>query len=204
MFADDNLKHGAQAQSGSALRDHYHVYSDIYDNVPPSQKLGSSDGQYWSVDRGAHQTTRGSAVNKTGNISVERAVSHSSMIVTPGQQVPPIRPHAYGLPLTPPRPSRLGVGEASSSAHSPSTPGPKSFTSFTEVPQDVSQLTINQVCSCLRLLKLEQFAHNFVDNQVDGRLLMEYSVEDLQLLGLNKIQAKKLEMFAKKNWRPLE
>ena len=206
VFADDDLKRGAQAKGVSALRDHYQ--SDIYDSVLPSQKLGASDGRYWSVNRGArrHEATRGNTIDKSGNISIKRAVSCSSMIVSPRRQVPPIPPHATAPPLTPLKPSRQGSGEVSSSTHSPKSPGPKSpvFTSFTEVPQDVSQMTINQVCSCLRLLKLEQFAHNFVDNQVDGRLLMEYSVEDLQLLGLNKIQAKKLEMFAKKNWRPLE
>lgn len=68
---------------------------------------------------------------------------------------------------------------------------------------DVSKLTIHDVCAYLQRLGLEQYVPFFKENMVDGAILSVLEKEMLiKDFGLKPIEAVKLEMFAKKGHIP--
>lgn len=70
-----------------------------------------------------------------------------------------------------------------------------------DVPADLSELSLEQVASCLRLLKLERHIEMFKDFQIDGNLLITHSEDDFKDWGMDSREAKKLFMFASRGWR---
>ncbi|XP_021429205.1 GRB2-associated and regulator of MAPK protein 2 isoform X3 [Oncorhynchus mykiss] len=72
-----------------------------------------------------------------------------------------------------------------------------------EVPSNLRDLSVAQVCSCLRLLNLDQYCQAFEREQIDGDLL--YTVEPSMMretLGMESLHVGKLLRF-REGWRPL-
>nr|XP_046204902.1 uncharacterized protein LOC124035478 isoform X2 [Oncorhynchus gorbuscha] len=77
------------------------------------------------------------------------------------------------------------------------------FCSLAEVPSNLRDLSVAQVCSCLRLLNLDQYCQAFEREQIDGDLL--YTVEPSMMretLGMESLHVGKLLRF-REGWRPL-
>jgi len=77
------------------------------------------------------------------------------------------------------------------------------YQSLDDVPLDVSSLSVEEVLQCLRWLKLHEYIERFRADQVDGRLLVAIDRHVLlEEFGFKRIEAIKLEMFARSGWRP--
>jgi len=125
--------------------------------------------------------------------------------------------YGYCVPVLPGRPSGdtergQGVGEEdrpqlamtargiSSKLPSPSSPD---YTSLDEVPADVSCLTVHELLQCLRWLNLDKHVETFRAEQIDGELLVSLDQQVLvEELGFKRLDAIKLERFARHGWRP--
>lgn len=68
---------------------------------------------------------------------------------------------------------------------------------------DIGSLTVVELCHCLSLLKMEKYSQMFLDQMVDGALLVELSDQMLcQQFGFSVFEVKKLMNFVKNGWRP--
>lgn len=68
---------------------------------------------------------------------------------------------------------------------------------------DIGSLTVVELCHCLSLLKMEKYSKMFLDQMVDGALLVELSDQMLcQQFGFSVFEVKKLMNFVKNGWRP--
>jgi len=77
------------------------------------------------------------------------------------------------------------------------------FTSLDEVPTDLSSLSVEEVLQCLRWLNLHRHVDRFRAEQIDGELLMAVDQQVLtEELGFKRLDAIKLEKFARSGWRP--
>ena len=100
----------------------------------------------------------------------------------------------------------------SSSQSAPSLETPKyqnglcsspSQTYLLEIPKDVSGLSVEEVLECLRCLNLAKHVERFLEEQIDGELLVSVDREMLTAeLGFQSFEAMKLEKFARHGWRP--
>ena len=72
-----------------------------------------------------------------------------------------------------------------------------------QVPDDVSQMTINEVSQFLSHFHFGDYVNVFAENEVDGTLLASLDDEELKSLGLNAFQCKKLKKLVA-GWRPKE
>ena len=72
-----------------------------------------------------------------------------------------------------------------------------------DVPEDISQLSVNELMDCLVLLNLSPYIPMMQKKKVDGRLLMCMQEDELKtVFGLSDFNATKLVQFAKCGWRP--
>lgn len=74
-----------------------------------------------------------------------------------------------------------------------------------EIPRDVdvASLTVDEVARCLELLKLKKYARKFKERVVDGAVLVTVTESMLvESFRMDQIDARKLVMFARENWRP--
>ena len=79
----------------------------------------------------------------------------------------------------------------------------KAIRAIDDIPSDISGLSVEQVCACLRLLNMGEYSATFADNQIDGTLLTSLDVATMkESFKMPAIQAIKLEKFATSNWRP--
>ena len=65
----------------------------------------------------------------------------------------------------------------------------------------VVDFSVEEMCECLRSLRLEKYVETFDENQIDGALFCQLDIEEFQDLGFNKFEIKKL-FFFKDGWRP--
>ena len=70
-----------------------------------------------------------------------------------------------------------------------------------QIPDDLSTLDINGICACLKKLNLSKLIETFVENQINGSLLVSLDDEDYKDLGLKSFERKKIMKFAE-GWRP--
>lgn len=70
-----------------------------------------------------------------------------------------------------------------------------------EIPRDLTKLDTKGVCDCLIKLNLGHLREIFVENQVNGSLLISLDSDDYKDLGLRSFETKKLLKFAN-GWRP--
>ena len=79
----------------------------------------------------------------------------------------------------------------------------KVFDTLEEVPSDLHGITTDGVVDCLKLIGLGKHADKFIENDIDGDLLLDLNVsilvDDFQM---SKFEAQKVQMFAHQNWRP--
>ena len=81
---------------------------------------------------------------------------------------------------------------------------PYNFKRLSEVPVDVSGLTVDEVSQCLKLLHLGSYVERFQQNQVDGVLLRSMNEDILHdEFGCTHFNAKKLMRFIHDSWRPV-
>lgn len=72
-----------------------------------------------------------------------------------------------------------------------------------EIPLYVSNFTIDELCYCLQALNLERYAEKFVENHVDGELLVSLNESILRwTFDFSEFDAIKLMKFARDGWRP--
>ena len=84
----------------------------------------------------------------------------------------------------------------------PTTPSLSTITDLNQIGDELSNLTVDQVIECLKLLNLDQYEKNFRDNHIDGAFLKQIDAKDcVNDLGLGKVEAKRLVMFIG-GWRP--
>ena len=76
-----------------------------------------------------------------------------------------------------------------------------SFLTLSEVPQDLSVLSVEDVGRVLRCLNMHKYVKTFAKESVDGRFLASLELEHLNALNVGSFHAKKLLNFIK-GWRP--
>lgn len=68
---------------------------------------------------------------------------------------------------------------------------------------NIGALTVDELCRCLELLKMDRFAELFRVRMVDGCLLLDLTNETLRSeFGMTLFDATKLMKFAREGWRP--
>ena len=73
----------------------------------------------------------------------------------------------------------------------------------TDIPKDIVDLSVQQVCQCLMILNMPELIPKFMYAQVNGLLLCNISVNDLvEEFDMGTLKAKKLKLFANEGWRP--
>ncbi|XP_078587286.1 uncharacterized protein LOC144868666 [Branchiostoma floridae x Branchiostoma japonicum] len=77
----------------------------------------------------------------------------------------------------------------------------ETFSSLSDVPANLSQLSIKQVSNCLQLLNMAEYVPRFERDQVDGNLMCELDREMLTEMGVSRVHSMKLKKFIK-GWRP--
>lgn len=79
----------------------------------------------------------------------------------------------------------------------------ESIDRLSDVPFDITMLSVGEIARCLSLLNLDQYVQLFQENQVDGALLGCLDEDVLmQDFGLKRFDAIKLSKFTHKGWRP--
>ena len=76
-----------------------------------------------------------------------------------------------------------------------------SILTLSEVPQDLSVLSVEDVGRVLRCLNMHKYVETFANELVDGRFLASLELEHLSALNVGSFHAKKLLNFIK-GWRP--
>ncbi|XP_071952332.1 uncharacterized protein [Antedon mediterranea] len=72
-----------------------------------------------------------------------------------------------------------------------------------DLPDNLSDMTCNQVQDCLKLLKLDKHVKDFQEVGIDGELLMSLDEHIMKTeLNLTKFEIVKLELFMKNKWLP--
>ncbi|KAM5172417.1 uncharacterized protein ACMZJ9_005210 [Mantella aurantiaca] len=78
----------------------------------------------------------------------------------------------------------------------------QSFKSLHDIPRDLHNLTVQQVCECLALLNMDQYTKAFEASQVDGQLVYDLNPEMMEsCLGMNRLNGVKFLKF-RDGWRP--
>ncbi|XP_071953014.1 uncharacterized protein [Antedon mediterranea] len=73
-----------------------------------------------------------------------------------------------------------------------------------DLPDNLSDMSCNQVQDCLKLLKLDKHIDDFQKIGINGDLLLDLDRNTMKTkLKLTEFEALKLEMFIKKKWLPL-
>ncbi|KAM9311823.1 uncharacterized protein PAF06_009686 [Gastrophryne carolinensis] len=81
-------------------------------------------------------------------------------------------------------------------------PADISFKSLNEVPSDLHNLSVTQICECLNLLNMGQYIKAFESSQVDGQLVYDLNQEMMNTcLGMNVLNSIKFLKF-RDGWRP--
>ncbi|XP_019632631.1 PREDICTED: uncharacterized protein LOC109476182 isoform X1 [Branchiostoma belcheri] len=75
------------------------------------------------------------------------------------------------------------------------------FSSLSDVPTELSQLSIKQVSHCLQLLNMAEYVPRFERDQVDGNLMCDLDQEMLTEMGVSRVHSMKLKKFIN-GWRP--
>ncbi len=79
---------------------------------------------------------------------------------------------------------------------------PGRYANLNEVPEDISELTVEDLSQCLCMLNMAEHVQAFADKLVDGDLLKDLNAEDIkEEFGITGLNAKKLAKFVK-GWRP--
>lgn len=74
-----------------------------------------------------------------------------------------------------------------------------------DIPRDISCLTVEELCDCLKLLNLNNYVDSFRNLNVDGNLLLDFTVDDLRNdpnFRMSVTEAKMVVRFARNGWRP--
>lgn len=72
-----------------------------------------------------------------------------------------------------------------------------------KVPDDLSQMTVNEVSQFLRHFHFGDYVEVFAENDVDGSMLVSLEDDELKALGMNAFQCKKVKKLVG-GWRPKE
>jgi hypothetical protein len=79
---------------------------------------------------------------------------------------------------------------------------------WTQIPEDIDELTVEEVAVCLTKLKLGKYTEAFWENCMDGELLKSMKDDENMAamlgegFGMNAMEAHKLWMFCQRGWRP--
>ena len=159
--------------------------------VPDSLRLPnpSSSNNAWQVSRSLSSASTASPVSP---ISPFSALSSS--------------PASPSSPLT-------NIPRSSSSASSPNSPSSASsprtpIHNLSDIPRDLSSLTVSQLGDVLVILGMGSYSHAFKWHSVDGQLLMSLTDRDSMIQMMQEsfqmqgLEALKLFNFAQNGWRP--
>ncbi|KAG2471139.1 uncharacterized protein LOC120541598 [Polypterus senegalus] len=76
------------------------------------------------------------------------------------------------------------------------------FFRFADVPKDLHEASVDEICDCLLLLNLNQYVQSFRTEQIDGQFLYDLDEALMQEnLGMSKLHVAKLLRF-RDGWRP--
>ena len=79
----------------------------------------------------------------------------------------------------------------------------KQYKDISEIPKDISKLTVSQIANCLALLNMSELIPQFQKKLVDGAVLVALEPKDLvDEFEIRPLTAKQLCLFAQNNWRP--
>ena len=77
------------------------------------------------------------------------------------------------------------------------------YKDISEIPKDISKLTVSQIANCLALLNMSELIPQFQKKLVDGAVLAALEPKDLvDEFEIRPLTAKQLCLFAQNNWRP--
>ena len=77
------------------------------------------------------------------------------------------------------------------------------YKDISEIPKDISKLTVSQIANCLALLNMSELIPQFQKKLVDGAVLVALEPKDLvDEFEIHPLTAKQLCLFAQNNWRP--
>lgn len=95
------------------------------------------------------------------------------------------------------------AASASSSLSPPQSPTRSNNTDIT-IPDDLKSLKVEEVANCLKLLHMDMYIDKFIEEQIDGEMLVELNEEMLEeSLGVtNKLHQRKLIKLIREGWRP--
>ncbi|XP_075711259.1 uncharacterized protein LOC142748030 [Rhinoderma darwinii] len=102
-------------------------------------------------------------------------------------------------PVVPPKPV---IRNRSQNAVKTEILAANNFTSISNIPKDIHNLNVNQVCQCLRLLNMNQYVNAFEKAQVDGQLVYDLNPDTMKsCLGMDGLSVVKFLKF-RDGWRP--
>ena len=181
-----------------------HAYDEVYVSTQVPDR-SSGDGAEM-VDVPGHQEGKGVESNRKSpgyKPSAEKASPPRAF------RKPLIEPNdtsiedLYAKPMLLKKKS-LSLANQSHIKEDPKSPKEKTlkYSSLSEVPLDLSQLSVPDVIECLSLLKMSKHADDFQDNEIDGTLLSDLDEAVLQSeFTFSQFDAKKLVKFTN-GWRP--
>ncbi|XP_069621664.1 uncharacterized protein [Ranitomeya imitator] len=108
--------------------------------------------------------------------------------------------NVYQMPPVPlPKPNDRNSSQKATKTVIPSE---ATFSSINDIPKDLRNLTVSQVCQCLKLLNMSQYEEAFKSAQVDGQLVYDLNHEMMtSCLGMNRLNVVKFMKF-RDGWRP--
>ncbi|XP_044139316.1 uncharacterized protein LOC122929718 [Bufo gargarizans] len=107
-----------------------------------------------------------------------------------------------GKYVVPQMQSQPVVGNQSQDAAKTEISSASEFSSVNDVPKDLYNLNVSQVCQCLKLLNMNQYVEAFETAQVDGQLVYDLKPDMMKsCLGMNEFHIVKLLKF-RDGWRP--
>ena len=74
---------------------------------------------------------------------------------------------------------------------------------ISQIPADLSELTVSDVGQVLKCLQMENYAKTFKKEMIDGPMLKDLDLQTLESLNVTLFHAKKLTKFIY-GWRPRE
>ena len=163
-------------------------------NVSPQSSTASSKIQTWKWQSPSSTSPQASRTTTTSPGLQNSAVIPPNTI-TERKDKPPVKDKPKFL--------KSISNDSGTSTGCPEADKEDIYQTLRAVPKDISKLSVTQVGECLKMLNMDEYVEKFESEKIDGVLLMELDVGDLQeAFGMSRMMAKKLCLFGKEQWRP--
>ena len=188
---DINLRKIADLEAENIYEDPNTIREYRSSSLILSQRASKQDYKTMAAPGGAQHSLSTQIGNGPGSDKSRPGRERKSS--APGDGKPPI-PCMKGPPppAVKPKPKK-----ASSVAATPSRPSANEI----EIPEQLENLSVDEVSHLLVKFNLAEFVHVFTGNQVDGSMLVSMDTDDMRALGMNAFQSRKLKRLTE-GWRP--